>query len=74
MAKRKRRPVGQTLGGIIVGVDYQIFRTGKPPAEMVESAKPIRPVAASGGGTIEVDLPPSGEPARPPAAEDDPAT
>jgi hypothetical protein len=57
MTKRKRRPVGQTLGGIIVGVDYQIFRTGKPPAEMVESAKPIRPVAASGGGTIEIDLP-----------------
>lgn len=57
MTKPKRRPVGQTLGGIIVGVDYQIFRAGKPPAEMVESAKPIRPVAAEGGGTIEIDLP-----------------
>jgi hypothetical protein len=61
MTTRKRRPVGQTLGGIIVGLDYQIFRVGKPPAEMVESAKPIAPVAASGGGTLDIDLPPLGE-------------
>jgi hypothetical protein len=82
--KRKRRPVGQTIGGIIVGLDYQIFRTGKPPAEMVESAKPIRPVAAEGGGTIEVELPVPGEVShdkalqpdapRSSGAEDDPAT
>jgi hypothetical protein len=74
MTKRKHRPVGQTLGGIIVGVDYQIFRATKPPAEMVESARPIRRVAAEGGGTIEVDLPSAVEAPPPPDAEDDPAT
>jgi hypothetical protein len=62
MTKRKRRPLGETIGGIVVGFDYQVFRATKPPAEMVEAAKPISPVAASGGGTIEIDLPgPTGE-------------
>ena len=74
MTKPKRRPVSQTLGGIIVGLDYQIFRVGKPPSEMVESAKPIRPVAASGGGTIKIDLPPPTEPPPPPIEDDEPAT
>jgi len=73
MTKPKRRPVSQTLGGIIVGLDYQIFRVGKPPSEMVESAKPIRPVAAAGGGTIEIDLPTLGD-SSPPAEDDEPAT
>jgi hypothetical protein len=63
MSKRKRRPVGETIGGIVVGFDYQVFRTTRPPAELIESAKPIPPVAASGGGTIEIDLP------KPPSAD-----
>ncbi len=54
MARKGRRPVGETIGGMMVGFDYQIFRAGKPPAEMVESAKPIPPVPATDGGTIEV--------------------
>jgi len=56
MAKKKQS-IGPTLGGVIVGLDYMIFRTGKPPAEQVESAKPIKPVAADGGGTLSIDLP-----------------
>ncbi len=57
MTKRKRRPLGETIGGIVVGFDYQVFRATKPPAEMVEAAKPIPPVAASGGGTMAIGLP-----------------
>jgi hypothetical protein len=55
--KRKRRPVGQAIGGILVGFDYQVFRATKPPAELVEAAKPIPPVPASGGGTIKIEIP-----------------
>ncbi len=45
------------MGQAIVGFDYQVFRTGKPPAELVESAQPDQPVPASGGGFLSVDLP-----------------
>jgi hypothetical protein len=55
--KRKRRPIAETLGGVIVGFDYQVFRATKPPTELVESAKPIAPVAASDGGNLSIELP-----------------
>lgn len=55
---RKRRSVGTTLGGIIVGFDQQVFRTTRPIPELVESAKPIPPVAASDGGRIAIGFPP----------------
>ena len=57
MAKRKRRSLGDTMGGMIVGFDYQVFRATKPPTELVESAKPIAPVAASDGGNLSIELP-----------------
>jgi hypothetical protein len=66
MAKKKQS-MGVTLGGMIVGLDYMIMRTGKPPAEQVESAKPIRPVAADDGGTLLIELPDD----RPAEATDD---
>jgi hypothetical protein len=56
MAKKKQS-IGTTIGGALVGVDYMIFKTGKPPAEQVESAKPIRPVAADDGGTLSIGMP-----------------
>jgi hypothetical protein len=45
------------MGGMIVGFDYQVFRATKPPTELVESAKPIAPVAASDGGNLSIELP-----------------
>jgi hypothetical protein len=54
---RKKQSIGVTLGGVIVGLDYMIMRTGKPPAEQVESAKPAGPVAADDGGTLLIELP-----------------
>lgn len=71
---RKRPSVGQTMGGIIVGFDQQIFRTTPPANELVAKGTPLRSVAASGGGTFSIGLP--GDPARPadpgqPAPESD---
>lgn len=56
MAK-KRPSVGQTIGGIVAGIDQQIFRTNPPANELVAKGAPIRPVAAAGGGTITIGMP-----------------
>ena len=63
---KKKQSIGTSLGGVIVGLDYMIFKTGKPPAEQVESAKPVKPVAADDGGTLSIDLPDL----RPPGSSD----
>ena len=58
----KKRPLrgssglGQTMGGILVGFDYQVFRTGKPPAELVAAAKPVRGLSGE-GADVDVDAP-----------------
>ena len=58
----KKRPLrssgglGQTMGGILVGFDYQVFRAGKPPAELVEAAKPVRGLSGE-GAVVDVDAP-----------------
>jgi hypothetical protein len=49
--------IAQGIGGVLVGVDYQLFRSGKPPAELVEHARPDGSVAAAGGGRLTVELP-----------------
>lgn len=54
---KKRTSAGQTIGGIIAGFDQQVWRTTPPANELVAKGKPIRPVAAAGGGTITVGLP-----------------
>jgi aldose 1-epimerase len=59
---RKRQSVGQTIGGIIAGIEHQIFRTTPPANELVAKGAPIRPVATSSGGTIEVGFPDDAEP------------
>lgn len=62
---KKRTSVGQTIGGIVAGIDQQIFRTNPPAQELVAKGAPIRPVASAGGGTITIRLPgdPDPEPA-----------
>ena len=49
--------MGQTIGGAIVGYDYQVFRATKPPAELVEHAAPVRGLSAADGGLLTVGLP-----------------
>jgi hypothetical protein len=54
---RSSRGVGQAIGGILVGFDYQVFRASKPPAEMVEAAKPVRGLTGEGGDLVSVEYP-----------------
>ena len=50
MTKRRRRPVGETIGGIIVGFDQQIFRNLPPAHELVEKTRPLRGLTGLGDG------------------------
>jgi aldose 1-epimerase len=54
---RKRRSVGHAIGGIIAGIEQQVFRTTPPANELVAKGARLRTVAAAGGGTIRVGLP-----------------
>jgi len=57
MAKKKAASVGQSIGGILVGFDQQIFRTTPPTNELIAKGDRLAPVAASGGGTMRVGMP-----------------
>ena len=58
--KRRKggRPLGETLGGIIVGFDQQIMRTLPPPHELVLKGSPVRGVSGDDGGSLEITFPP----------------
>ena len=63
MTKRKRRgSVGQTMGGMIVGFDYQVFRTTPPPHELVQSARPVTGVSGEDGTEFLVVFPDATDP------------
>jgi aldose 1-epimerase len=64
--KKKAASVAQSIGGMLVGFDQQIFRTTPPVNELVAKGDRLAPVAASGGGTMRVGLP--GDPAAPETA------
>jgi hypothetical protein len=61
--KPKKRPLGSgggmgtTLGGILAGLDYQLFRATKPTAELVQAAKPVRGLSGEGGDIVDIDAP-----------------
>lgn len=57
MAKKKGQTVGQSIGGMLVGFDQQIFRTTPPTNELVAKGDRLAPVAAAGGGTMRVSMP-----------------
>ena len=62
LARRSRRRkakggLGDMIGNAIVGFDYQVFRATKPPAILVESAKPVRGLSGEGGATLSIDFP-----------------
>jgi hypothetical protein len=59
----KKRPLrssggaGQAIGGMLAGFDYQVFRASKPPAELVQAAKPVRGLTGEAGDLVDVDFP-----------------
>jgi hypothetical protein len=58
MTKKKRRTsAGVTIGGIVAGIEQQIFRTTPPVNELVAKGTPLRAIAASDGGTLDVTFP-----------------
>ena len=61
--KKKGRPIGETLGGMIVGFDQQIFRTLPPPHELVQKGAPVRGLTGEDGGDLEVVFPDDAAPA-----------
>jgi hypothetical protein len=64
----KKRPLrssggaGQTIGGILAGFDYQVFRASKPTAELVQAAEPVRGLTGQGGDLVSVQYPLDGPP------------
>ena len=55
--RRKGRPVGETIGGIIVGFDQQIFRTTPPAEELVAKGRPVRGLSGEDGSGLRVVFP-----------------
>ena len=55
--QRTGRPLGDTIGGILVGFDQQIMRNLPPPHELVQKAAPVRGLTGEDGGTCTVMMP-----------------
>jgi hypothetical protein len=70
---RRRRSTGaEAIGGVIAGFDYQVFRATKPPAEMVEAARPVRGLTGEDGPRLTIDFPDDAPPAEPGPSEPPP--
>ena len=54
--KKPGRPLGETIGGILVGFDQQILRNLPPAHELVEKSKPVRGLSGP-DGDLEVIFP-----------------
>ena len=73
--RRKGRPIGETIGGIVVGFDQQVFRTTPPVQELIVNGQPVRGLSGQDGSEFEVVFPGDGPPepaqlpARPESAE-----
>ena len=57
MARRRRQPIGQSIGGVLFGFEQQVLRTMPPAQELVHHARPDDPVAAGDGGMLMIALP-----------------
>jgi hypothetical protein len=75
MTTRKRKqPLGQTIGGVLFGFEQQVLRTMPPAQELVHHARPDDPVPAGDGSFVTIELPADGGPApSDAAASTDPA-
>ena len=68
MTKKRRRPVGETIGGILVGFDQQIFRDLPPAQELVQQSRPLRGLVGLGDGR-DIVFPDEESDATPPDAD-----
>jgi hypothetical protein len=65
--------MGETIGGIIVGFDQQVFRTTPPVQELIAKARPVRGTSGQDGGEFEVLFPDDAADARGSTPETTPA-
>jgi len=83
VTKKRRRPVGETIGGILVGFDQQILRDLPPAQELVQQSRPLRGLVGLGDGreivfpdeqndTMPPEVDASDQPAEAAAPEDAP--
>jgi len=56
--KSRGRPGGQSIGGMLVGVEQAVIRTLPPGHELVHHARPDDPVPAGDGSLLMIDVPP----------------
>ena len=56
MKRKAGRPLGETIGGILVGFDQQILRNLPPAHELVEKSRPVRGLSGQDGG-LEIVFP-----------------
>lgn len=57
MIKRRKQPLGQSIGGVLFGFEQQIFRNQPPPHELVHQARPDAAVPAGDGSMVTIELP-----------------
>ena len=58
VARRRRRSgTVEALGNAIVGFDYAILRSTRPPAILVEAAKPVRGLSGEDGRLLSIEFP-----------------
>ena len=65
MTKRRKQPLGQSIGGVLFGFEQQVFRNQPPPHELVHQARPDASVPAGDGSMLTIELPdddPAGAP------------
>ena len=74
--KKRKRSIGQAMGGIIVGFEQQILRTTPPAEELVRHARPDEPVPAADGSRLLITMPENLLPVAPaePGQEDEEPT
>jgi hypothetical protein len=69
MAKRRKQPRGQTIGGVLFGFEQQVLRTMPPAQELVHHARPDDPLPAGDGGFVTIELADREEPVLPSGPE-----
>jgi hypothetical protein len=57
VTKKRRQPLGQSIGGVLFGFEQQVFRNVPPPHELVHRARPDAEVPAGDGTMVTLELP-----------------
>lgn len=54
---KRKRPIGESIGGILAGFDQQVMRTTPPAQELVAKARPVRGVSGKDGSSFDIVFP-----------------